>query len=158
MAGIVPTSIEFELPDGWQAAPPDEVRAPDAAFVALFPHPDHGYTPTITVNDESGSGSLTDLADDAVAALKDAGAVVVVIKRTEVGSVDAPGLVQLLAIVVAIDGTTFDLVQSQVYMSLVDGPELVVLRLVLTASSGQYTELMADFQDFVDTVRLEPAG
>jgi hypothetical protein len=37
VATQLPVRIEFRLPDGWQAAPPDEVGTPGAAFVAQIP-------------------------------------------------------------------------------------------------------------------------
>ena len=37
MVSELPVRIEFSLPEGWQATPPDEAGAPGVAFVALHP-------------------------------------------------------------------------------------------------------------------------
>ncbi|WP_409469332.1 hypothetical protein [Streptomyces sp. HC307] len=42
MPTALPVPIQFELPEGWRPAPPDEAGAPRAAFVARHPHPDAG--------------------------------------------------------------------------------------------------------------------
>ncbi|MEU9228653.1 hypothetical protein AB0D40_30325 [Streptomyces massasporeus] len=53
-------------------------------------------------------------------------------------------------------GVPRDLVQAQVYLSLLDVADprqRVVVRLVLTATAAQFPCALGDFQDFVRTVR-----
>lgn len=158
MATTLPVPIEFELPDGWRAAPPDEVGAPGAAFLALYPQPDAGFTANITIDGEyrQDSTSLAELADGSVERLRETGASVVLTDRREMGSAEAPGLLQKLSVSTAAGGTSRDLVQTQVYLSLLDivNPHSrVVIRLVLTSTAAQHPRVLGDFEEFVRTVR-----
>ncbi|WP_234046498.1 hypothetical protein [Streptomyces adelaidensis] len=80
---------------------------------------------------------------------------VVVTGRREIDSADAPGFTQTLAVSAVVGGVPRDLVQSQVYLSMLDVAdphERVVIRLVLTATASQHPAVLHDFQDFVRTV------
>ena len=158
MATTLPAPIEFRLPEGWRPAPPDEVGAPGAAFVGLHPDPDNGFTANITVDGEgyTEAASLPELADASIRTLRETGAEVSLADRSEVGSGDAPGLTQTLSVRAVVNGAPRDLVQSQVYLSMVDTEDRgrgVVIRLVLTASAEQFAAVLPDFQYFVWTVR-----
>jgi hypothetical protein len=158
MATTLPVPIEFDLPDGWLAAPPDEVGAPGAAFIALHPQPHAGFTANITIDGEyrPDSAPLPVIADGSVARLRETGASVVLTDRREMGSTEAPGLLQRLAVSTTKGGTLRDVVQTQVYLSLLDIAEpqnRVVIRLVLTAAAAQHSMVLGDFEDFVRTVR-----
>jgi hypothetical protein len=158
MATTLPVPIEFELPDGWRAAPPDEVGAPGAAFVALHPQPDAGFTANITIDGEyrPDSAVLPEMADGSVERLRETGASVLLTDRREIGSAGAPGLLQKLAVSTTAGGTHRDLVQTQVYLSLLDVADphhRVVIRLVLTSTAAQHPVVLGDFEDFVRTVR-----
>jgi hypothetical protein len=158
VATTLPAPIEFRLPEGWRPAPPDEVGAPGAAFVGLHPDPDNGFTANITVDGEgyTEAASLPELADASIRTLRETGAEVSLADRSEVGSADAPGLTQTLSVRAAVNGAPRDLVQSQVYLSMVDTEDHsrgVVIRLVLTASAEQFAAVLPDFQYFVWTVR-----
>jgi hypothetical protein len=158
VATTLPAPIEFRLPEGWRPAPPDEVGAPGAAFVGLHPDPDNGFTANITVDGEgyTEAASLPELADASIRTLRETGAEVSLADRSEVGSADAPGLTQTLSVRAAVNGAPRDLVQSQVYLSMVDTEDHsrgVEIRLVLTASAEQYAAVLPDFQYFVWTVR-----
>jgi hypothetical protein len=158
VATTLPAPIEFRLPEGWRPAPPDEVGAPGAAFVGLHPDPDNGFTANITVDGEgyTEAASLPELADASIRTLQETGAEVSLADRSEVGSADAPGLTQTLSVRAAVNGAPRDLVQSQVYLSMVDTEDHsrgVVIRLVLTASAEQFAAVLPDFQYFVWTVR-----
>ncbi|MFF0095611.1 hypothetical protein ACFYSF_37640 [Streptomyces canus] len=158
MATTLPVPIEFELPDGWRAAPPDEVGAPDTAFIALHPQPDAGFTANITIDGEyrPDSATLREIADSSVTRLRKSGAVVELTDRREMGSTEVPGLIQKLAISATVSGVPRDLVQAQVYLSLLDVTDpykRAVIRLVLTSSAAQHHALLGDFEDFVRTVR-----
>jgi hypothetical protein len=158
VATTLPAPIEFRLPEGWRPAPPDDVGAPGAAFVGLHPNPDNGFTANITIDGEGCAepASLPELADASIRTLRETGAEVSLADRSEVGSADATGLTQTLSVRAAVDGAPRDLVQSQVYLSMVDTGDHsrgVVIRLVLTASAEQYAAVLPDFQYFVWTVR-----
>jgi len=171
VATTLPTPIEFRLPEGWRPAPPDEVGAPGVAFVALHPHPDDGFTANITIDAELDTAELdtaeldtaelagtplTELADASIRTLRDSGADVTLADRSEVGAGDAPGLTQTLTLRAMVNGAPRELVQSQVYLSMLDATEpgrRAVVRLVLTASAGQFQAVLPDFQWFVWTVR-----
>ncbi|MDI3403222.1 hypothetical protein [Streptomyces cavernicola] len=158
MASTLPVPIEFELPEGWHAAPPDEVGAPGAAFIALYPQADAGFTANITIDGEyrPDAATLPQIAHESVERLRQADAIVEVTASREIGSTDAPGLTQTLAIAAVVSGVPHDLVQSQVYLSLLDATDphrRAVIRLVLTSTAAQHHEVLDDFQDFVRTVR-----
>jgi hypothetical protein len=158
MPTTLPVPIEFELPEGWRAASPDEAGAPGAAFLALHPQPDAGFTANITIDGEyrPDAATLPDMAHESVERLRRAGTAVEVMGHREIGSADAPGLTQTLAVSAVVGGVPRDLVQSQVYLSMLDIADprkRVVIRLVLTATAAQHPEVVDDFQDFVRTVR-----
>jgi hypothetical protein len=163
MATTLPIKISFSLPDGWQAAPPDEVGAPGAAFVALHPTSAEGFMANITMSGQmrSDSASLWQIADESVGRLQQAGPVEV-LKKTEAGTADAPGLtdapgvVQNLRISTTLRGEPLELLQSQVYLGMEDTKDpakRVVIEIVLTAKSTQLRALIEDFKDFLHTVR-----
>jgi hypothetical protein len=158
MATELPVRIEFALPDGWKAAPPDEVGAPGVAFVALHPASANGFTANLTIAGEFRDPSLpmVAIADESVTRLEGIGARVEVRDRVDVGSTEAPGITQVLDIWMS---TSERLVQCQVYVSMhdvVDPAKRAVLELVLTCTPDQLDEVLADFQEFVRTVR--PTG
>jgi hypothetical protein len=158
VASTLPTPIEFRLPDEWQPAAPDDVGAPTAAFVALVPHSQDGFTANVTIDGELRRDTvpLASLADESIEQLRAAAGPVTVLDRAEVGSAAAPALTQTLRVTTAVNGDQRDLVQAQVYLSMPDsaGPAThAVIRLVLTAGVGQYEAIRPDFQWFVSTVR-----
>ncbi|MGY0018020.1 hypothetical protein [Streptomyces sp. cg35] len=158
MSTILPVPITFKLPDGWHAAAPDKAGAPGAAFVALHPYPDAGFTANITIDGEyrPDGSTLAQIADESVERLRQAVTSVEVRDRQEVGSAEAPGLAQTLEIATVAGGVDRDLVQSQVYLALLDvadGTKRAVTRLVLTATASQFPTVVGDFQEFMSTVR-----
>ncbi|CAM5234873.1 MULTISPECIES: hypothetical protein [Streptomyces] len=158
MASTLPVPITFRLPEGWRVVSPDEAGAPGAAFVALHPRPDDGFTANITIDGEyrPDDATLSQLADASVEGLRQASASAQVTTRREIGGAEAPGLTQTLTVSTVAGGVPRDLVQAQVYLSLldvVDPRRRAVVRLVLTATAAQFPEVLADFQDFVRTVR-----
>ncbi|MFE2097859.1 MULTISPECIES: hypothetical protein [unclassified Streptomyces] len=167
MAATLPVKISFSLPEGWQAAPPDEVGAPGAAFVALHPASiDGGFTANITIAGRMRNDSATmwQIADESVHRLEPAGTVEVV-KKAEVGTpdipglTDAPGVIQNLRLHTTLRGEPLELLQSQVYLGMEDvgnSAKRAVIELVLTATENQLAEVLDDFKAFLRTVR--PAG
>ncbi|GHB36457.1 hypothetical protein GCM10010347_02140 [Streptomyces cirratus] len=158
MPTTLPVPIEFSLPEGWRAAPPDEVGAPEVAFIALYPQPDDGFTSNITLDggflrDET---TMEELADASVQQLLGAAESVTVATRHEIGSAQSPGLTQRLTLTAVVAGVRRDLVQSQVYMALTDVTDphrRALVRSILTATAAQHDDVLPDFQEFLRTVR-----
>ncbi|WP_155058851.1 hypothetical protein [Streptomyces blattellae] len=157
MPTTLPVPIQFELPEGWRAAPPDEAGAPGAAFVARHPQSDAGFTANITVDGEyrPDAATLPEIAHESVERLSQAVSSVEVIGHREIDSADAPGFTQTLAVSAVVGGVHHDLVQSQVYLSMLDIADprkRAVIRLVLTSTASQHPDVLGDFQGFVRTV------
>jgi hypothetical protein len=155
MATELPVPIEFSLPDGWQAARPDDAGAPGVAFVALHPATANGFTANLTIAGQfrDPTLSMTAIADESVQRLSQAVGRVHVRDRVEVGDRDAPGITQVLDIQM---GENQQLVQCQVYVSMQDihdPRKRAVLELVLTCTPQQLDHVFGDFQEFVRTVR-----
>ncbi|WP_295150137.1 hypothetical protein [Saccharopolyspora sp.] len=159
MVTSMPVPLNFRLPDGWTPARPDDVGAPGAAFVALrTASQGPGFTTNITIDGghRSDEVELPTIADESVQQLADAGSQVSVLKRTEVGDAESPGLTQLLKIVTMTGDEVQDLTQCQVYLEMPDVHQpqhRAVVRLVLTAPAEEIDGLLPQFQLFVDSVR-----
>lgn len=165
MPGTLPVPLEIQLPQGWQSAPPDEVGAPQAAFVALhMPSQGQGFTPNITVTGRllEGSSSLHRLAEESVQRLRENVGAVEIVKRTEVGTsaapglVDSPGLVQNLRIQGVVNEQPMELAQSQFILVLENEQqrgEVAEIEVAMTTKMSQLQELIEDFQDFLSALR-----
>ncbi|MER5777638.1 hypothetical protein ABT144_25780 [Streptomyces sp. NPDC002039] len=76
--------------------------------------------------------------------------------RREFDNAGVPALTQRLVFSVAAGHVHRDLVQSQVYLSVVDTEEprkRAVIRLILTATAAQHDHVLGDFQEFLRSVR-----
>ncbi|MFJ9596692.1 hypothetical protein ACIRS3_28575 [Streptomyces virginiae] len=109
--------------------------------------------------------TLEGVADVAVQRLRDGTESVTVLQRRGIGSPEAPGLTQRLALTAVVAGLRRDLVQSQVYLAMLDSTDpkrRAVIRMSLTATAAQHDSVLEDFQDFLRTVRpdtgQEPSG
>lgn len=168
MPGTLPVPLDVELPQGWQSAPPDEVGAPQAAFVALhMASRGQGFMPNITVTGRvlEGASSLHSLAEESVRRLREHVGAVEIVKRTEVGTspapglIDAPGIVQNLRIRATVNGQPMELAQSQLLLVLENErrrSERAEIEIALTARTTQLQDVLEDFQTFISTLR--PAG
>ncbi|MFD9475585.1 MULTISPECIES: hypothetical protein [Streptomyces] len=157
MPTTLPVPIDFRLPGGWLPARPEGFD-PGVAFAAVHPRPDAGFTANITVDGgfPKDGVTLAEIADASVERLRTFAESVEVVHRREVGSEDAPALTQRLSFSAVADGARHELVQSQVYLSLVDTGDpdkRAMIRLALTATSAQHDELLEQFQEFVRSVR-----
>ena len=156
MVTELPVNIEFSLPDGWQAAPPDEVGAPEMAFVAVHPDgEDDGFTTNLTVAGELRDPALpiAAIADDSVHRIGKVAESVRVRDRVDLGPGDSRGMTQVLDIEM---GQGKQLVQCQVYLSLDDIHDprrRAVLELALTCKRERLEAVLPDFQRFVGTIR-----
>ncbi|MEU4763131.1 hypothetical protein AB0H12_07735 [Actinosynnema sp. NPDC023794] len=154
MATTLPVPIEFSLPDGWLSAPPDEVGASEAAFVALHPGSIAGFTANITISGEvrADDATLAQIADQAAARLRrDIGAVEVG-RRNELES----AYTQVLRLTAPVGDRPVDLVQLQVFLAMADVRDerrRAVLQIALSATPGQFEDLVGDFQAFLKTIR-----
>lgn len=160
MPTTLPVPIEFRLPDAWRPAPPDEVGAPEVAFVALYPRADAGFTANITIDGEyrPDDATLDDLAEVSVQRMREIAGSVVVTGRRDAGTEAAPALAQQLSFTSEVAGERRALIQSQVYLSMLDDRDprqRAVIRLALTSTAGQHDDVLPDFQDFVRTVAPE---
>ncbi|MFG2555250.1 hypothetical protein [Streptomyces sp. NPDC048581] len=163
MATTLPVKIEFSLPEGWQPASPDEMGAPEVAFVALHPESRDGFTANITIAGKMRDdlADLVTLAEESVQRLSEAGAVRVA-KRHEVGTPEAPVLTQTLRLSSRLRGLPLELVQSQVYVTMQDvhdPAKRAVLEFMLTAKLSQLDAVQDDFKEFVRSIRpADPAA
>lgn len=165
MTGTLPVPLNVELPQGWESAPPDKVGAPHAAFVGLHKASQgQGFTPNITVTGHTleGSGNLHRLAEESVQRLRENLGAVEIVKRAEVGTsaapglVDAPGIVQNLRIQATVNQQPMELAQSQFILLLENEQqrgELVEIEVALTAKMSQLDDVLEDFQTFLSALR-----
>jgi hypothetical protein len=163
MAATLPVPIECELPDGWNPAAPDDVGAPGVAFIALHPLPQRtGFTPNITISGEVRHDRVTldDIAEESIRRLGETSERATLARRTSVGTAEAPGLAQLVNIRHLMDGVERDLIQCQVYLSMHDVEDTrrrAVVQVAVTAPTEQFADVLADFRQFVASVRPDPA-
>ncbi|GAA2640238.1 hypothetical protein [Streptomyces axinellae] len=160
MPTALPLPLEFRLPDSWRPAPPDSVGAPGVAFVAVHAESDAGFTANISIDGEyrPDDALLADLADASVQRMQEVAESVRVTDRSEVGSADAPGLAQTMAFSALTGDSRRDLLQSQVYLSMLDTGDprkRAVIRLTLTATALQHASVAEDFRELVRSVRPE---
>ncbi|UVS79629.1 hypothetical protein [Actinokineospora sp. UTMC 2448] len=143
-----PIPIEFALPDGWRLPEPAETSG--GTVVAVHPS---GGSIAVSGQFRPDNAQLVDMADEAVARLRETGATVEVLSRNEVGTAGSPGFTQVLRLVGQ------DVVQCQVLLALLDVGDdrrRVVLRIVMTTGKDQVTVLVGDFQRFLASVK--PTG
>lgn len=159
MVTHLPVPLRFELPDGWSAAPPDEVGAPGAAFVALnMATQGSGFTANIAVDGELRENGVTGMADESLRVLGESTQNVTVVSRKEVGSAEAQGLTQDLHVTADVNGVTRELVQCQVYLTMAqsaDQSRSAVVRAALTCTDDQVGTVLEDFRSFVRTLAPE---
>jgi hypothetical protein len=153
MATTLPVPIEFSLPDGWLSAPPDEVGASQAAFVALHPGSSAGFTANVTISGEVRTDvTLAQVAAEAAARLERGVGPVEIGRRNELES----AYTQVVRMTVPIDGRPVELVQLQVFLAMPDARDKsrrAVLEIVLSATPEQFEDLVGDFQAFLKTIR-----
>ncbi|MCJ1677646.1 hypothetical protein MTF65_09910 [Streptomyces sp. APSN-46.1] len=154
MPTTLPVPIQFQLPEGWLPAAAPE----DVAYAAVHPQPDAGFAANITIDGGFPKEDVTldELAEASADRLRSVAESVVVTHRRELGSADAPALAQRLTFSAVVGDARLDLVQSQIYLILLDTEDphkRALIRLALTATAAQHDSVLEDFQDFVRTVR-----
>lgn len=155
MVTELPVRIEFSLPDGWQAAPPDEVGAPGIAFVALHPVPGggNGFVANLTIAGQIREPvvPMATIADESVRRLDGVAESVLVRDRAEFDVGGAPGMTQVVELAM---GGGKRLLQTQVYLPMSNSlGQRAVIELVLTCTPEQIDDVRSDFEEFVGTVR-----
>ncbi|MFD7297893.1 hypothetical protein ACFV9W_31805 [Streptomyces sp. NPDC059897] len=172
MPGTLPVPLICDVPPGWQSAPPEEVGAPQAAFVALHvASRGSGFVPNITVTGRLHESGATQpptptpdrLAEQSMRRLRESVGPVTLVRRTDVGQDTVPGLaratdgvVQNLRVHAQFDGHPVQLAQSQVLLLIEDANRsdlAAEIEIALTARSDQLDDVLPDFQRFLRTVR-----
>ncbi|TNC22475.1 DcrB/PsbP domain-containing protein [Amycolatopsis alkalitolerans] len=162
MVATIPVPIQFSLPEGWRSVSPDQVDAPDAAFVALRPPASKGFTPNITISGDLQDAGipLTQLADEAVERLRRGAPDAELGKRKESGSERGPGLTQAVRMTLRLNGVPEQLLQLQVFLGMRDTRDpsrYAVVEIVLSALAEQFPGVVGEFQQFLSTIRPEEA-
>ncbi|ROS39529.1 DcrB/PsbP domain-containing protein [Amycolatopsis thermoflava] len=160
MVATIPVPIQFSLPEGWQSVRPAEVKADEAAFVALRPPAVKGFTPNITISGElhPRDVSLTELADAALDRLRRGAPDAQLGRRKEAGSAGGPGLTQAVRLSLLLNGKPEQVVQLQVFLGIRDTREpsrYAVLQIVLSSLAEQFDQVVGDFHEFLSTIRPE---
>ncbi|HVW42247.1 MAG TPA: hypothetical protein VHC18_12935 [Amycolatopsis sp.] len=163
MVATIPVPVQFSLPEGWRSAPPDQVDAPEAAFVALRPPGVKGFTPNITITGDLQDADvpLARFADEAVERLRRGAPDAELGKRKESGSERGPGLTQAVRMTLRVNGQPEQLLQLQVFLGMrdtSDSSRYAVLEIVLSALAEQFQDVVRDFQQFISTIRPEEAA
>ncbi|MFI9065656.1 hypothetical protein ACIGQE_27975 [Streptomyces sp. NPDC053429] len=158
MPATLPVPIEFRLPEGWLPAKPNAGASDEVAFAAVHPYPDAGFAANITIDGviPTEADTLAVLADESVERLRHIAASVEVTQRREVGPADSPALTQHVALTADAGDAHRDLIQSQVYLCLqdvADPHKRAVIQLTLTSTAAQHDLVLAEFQEFVRTLR-----
>ncbi|NEB75059.1 hypothetical protein G3I40_07405 [Streptomyces sp. SID14478] len=104
--------------------------------------------------------TIAQIAAESVPRLEQGGSVRV-LKKTEIGTpdlpglTDSPGIVQDLVLSTTLRGEPVELCQSQVYLGLEDvwnPAQRAVIEIVLTAKQNQIGEVIDDYKQFLRTV------
>lgn len=153
MPSELPVPIEFQLPEQWRPASPEEVGAPTAAYVALRPEPAGDFVANITISGElhDDGKPLAAIADESLNRLRETAPDARVTRRADVGSERAPGLTQVAMLSTQVGGTSRELVQIHVFLDLA-GERRAIVELVLTAGREEFDEVVTDFRQFITTV------
>lgn len=163
MVTTLPVPIEFSLPPGWRSVSPDEVDAPEAAFVALHPEKiKEGFTPNITItgNVHEDGATLVQIGDEAVERLRSTARDVQLGRRNEIGTEEDPGLTQAVKLSIDLQGRPQEVYQFQVFLIMPDrrDPRVrAVLQVVLSALPDQFPAVIEDFQQFLSSITPESA-
>lgn len=151
---MVEVPLGMDVPDGWVPVDPAESGAPGAALVVVLPTPEGEFTPNITVGvgEPESTVDVNEAADAAVRRLSDVADELVVRTRQDVGEDPAPGVAQVIDLLVG--GQR--LAQYQVHLSIplpgADGHVLVELAGTCTPSQAERT--VPDFQRLVASFHL----
>ncbi|MFC0431746.1 hypothetical protein [Kutzneria buriramensis] len=151
---MVELPLGVDVPDGWVPVDPAESGAPGAALVVVLPTPEGEFTPNITVGvgDPESTVDIHAAADAAVERLSGVADELVVRSRQDVGGEPAPGVAQVIDLLVG--GQR--LAQYQVHLSipLPDNAGHVAVELAGTCTPSQAERAVPDFQRLVASFHL----
>lgn len=151
---MVELPIGLDVPDGWVPVDPERVGAAGAALVVVLPVPEGQFTPNITVgvSEPAADVDVDASADAAVHRLSELASELVVRSRKDVGADPAPGVAQVIDLLVG----ERRLVQSQVHLSipLPDNTSHVVVEMACSCSPSQADRVAPDFQRLVSSFHL----
>jgi hypothetical protein len=159
MTTELPIAVEFRLPEGWEPVPVGE-NATGSMFTALHVSTaNSGFAANITVDGEFRPDvtALSQVAEESVVKLLANSPDTTIARREEIGSSEQPGMVQDLSFSAEINGVTWEVVQSQVYFSVMnadDARKRTVLCAALTSTEEQFPLLVEDFGGFLSTLRF----
>ncbi|RVU22707.1 hypothetical protein EOT10_21245 [Streptomyces antnestii] len=105
--------------------------------------------------------TISQIADESIPRLEQGGPVRV-LKKTEIGTpdlpglTDSPGIVQNVVLSTTLRGEPIELCQSQVFLGMEDvrnPAQRAVIEIVLTATRDQLGEVIEDYKKFLRTVQ-----
>lgn len=154
----LPVPVEFRLPDGWEPVRPEEWGVDNAAFMAVRRDAPGDYVPILTISGDWRLDYVTldAIADESVAVAKAQATTVEVLDRKQIGTEEAPAILQLLGVEATVEDRDWQLRQGQVLSGLVDveNPEKrVVVIYTVTCALDQFDVVGREFQLFMSTVR-----
>lgn len=154
----LPVPVEFRLPKGWESVPPEEWGVHNAAFMAVRRDAPGDYIPILTISGDWRLDYVTleSIADESVKMARAQADAVEVLDRNEIGSEEAPAILQLLGITATIDDRPWELRQGQVLSGLIDvndASRRVVVIYTVTSAAEQFDVIGREFQAFMSTVR-----
>jgi hypothetical protein len=149
--------FRFRLPAGWEARPGTAEPVPGVDLAALYAIADQGFTPNITVAVQpvADAAGVEQVADQTVAHLRRSHPDLTVVRRTPLGSAQAPGVGQEVRFASDLGNGPVDLTQVQVVLAAgpVDSGQLV-FKAAFTASERQAPSLLPAFQQFVASLSV----
>lgn len=148
----------------WIVADEERTRAAGAAFLALRRSESAGFTTNVSVTGQvlAEESSIEALADQLVGDLRKLAPGAETLKREQYGSAGAPGVMQLLAFSLPVEGTEpLELQQLQVVVEAPDrtpGSDAALVYLVsLTGEPDEMEASIGDFQNFLATLAAPDA-
>jgi hypothetical protein len=160
MLEAFPIPIQFRLPNGeWTQSEPSELGLTNAAFAAVRRGFHDGYAPVLTVSGgwRTDAASFQQIADESLEVLEQDATDVELVKRTEVGTANAPAIAQSLAGMATYEGRRLDLRRFQAITGIVDVNDPVkrfVIIYSLTCLYRQSEQMKDEFQEFMRSVQV----
>lgn len=158
----LPVPIEFELPGPeWEPVPPESLGVTNASFLAVRRGVDGEYTPTISISGDlrPDDATLDEIAEESLQLLRVQAEDVELVKRSDIGSAEAPAVTQLISATVSLEGRRLALRQAQVLVSFLDTKEpskRAVVVFSCTTTDTQFDTVGREFQAMVASVRPTP--
>jgi hypothetical protein len=146
--------LSLTIPEGWRWVDPEQGGAPGAQALLLHDASRTDFTAnvTVTITYRPDGADIADVARESVDRLRRISEDVSVLRHTEIGTPEAPGVAQVVRL--RVDAK--DLLQTQVHLALVDLADplrRMIVQLMLTATPDQLDEVVPGFQALVSSVR-----